>query len=880
MSSLNQLSALVSKITSICALSIVLISCGGSGGGSSGTTTPTTPGGTGGGSSAPEVINYNGPAPSSDEVQRYRNAIWSNIALASRCGGCHIQDGSATPTFARTDDVNLAYSQATSNNLIDISNPSNSRLATKVGEGHNCWLTNAGSCAAQMATWVSQFANVGGSTSFLGALNLQEPTLRTVGDSKQFPALADDGSGADFESTVYPLLNQYCGTCHSPDSALQQQPYLGGNSSDPNITDPADIAEDVNVSYEAARTRINLEDGSLDLDDALSRIIVRLRDEGHNCWGGSCATSSSAMHTAIQAFSNNLTPVSVNSDLVISRELNLETDGQAASGGGGRIETNVIAKWDFRDSASNPSTRTADDTSGVSPALTLNLIGNVEWLGAGGVRINDGKLQGSTTTSAKLYDRIIASGEYSIESWVVPLNVTQDGPARIVTYSGATDRRNFMLGQTTYDYDFHARSSTTDADGQPAVSTPMADEVLQATLQHVVATYSATDGRRIYVNGELVTADDPQGAGNFNSWDRNFALVVGDEVSNDSQWQGTVRLLAIHDRAISADDVQTNYDIGVGQKFYLLFYISDHIGIPRSYIVMEVEQFDDHGYLFNEPFFVSFEDGVTITDVPVQGMRIGVNGQEASSGQAYANVDTTITQAEVDANDGRQILSNVGTVIGVDQGPASDNFFLTFDLLGTANYVRVEATPTPQLPSPSTEEQSDIGVKTFDEINEALAGLTGISKVNANVASTFNTVKQQLPVNEDIQGFAAAQQMAVTQLAVLYCKELVDQESALGSSTYFPGFNFSATPTAAFSGAGRGQIISPLLDSLLANTTATDDQPTFASAEGELDGLITTLLGNCSADSCMPAGSTGTRVNSIVTATCASAFASGMMLIQ
>ncbi len=880
MLSLNQLSALASKIISICALTAILVACGGSGGGSSGTTTPTTPGGgTGGGSSAPEVINYNGPAPSSDEVQRYRNAIWSNIALASRCGGCHIDGGSATPTFARTDDINAAYAEAVNNNLINTSNPSNSRLATKVGEGHNCWLTNAGSCAAQMATWVSQFSNVGGDTSFLGALNLQEPTLRTVGDSKQFPALATDGGASSFANTVYPLLNQYCGGCHAPDSATQQQPYLGGNNSNSGVTDP----EDVTVSYEAARTRINLGDGARSVSDSLSRLIVRLRDERHQCWDSTrCVTD---MHSAIQAFSNGITPVSVDPALVVSRELNLDEDGQAASGGG-RVETNVIAKWDFRDNSSNPSTRTADDTSGVSPPLTLNLIGDVEWSGAaGGVRINDGKLQGSTTTSAKLYDRIIASGEYSIEAWVVPLNITQDGPARIVTYSGATDRRNFMLGQTTYDYDFQARSSVTDADGLPALSTPMADEVLQATLQHVVATYSATDGRRIYVNGELVTADDPEGPGNFNSWDRNFALVVGDEVSNDNQWQGTVRLLAIHDRAISEADIRTNFDIGVGQKFYLLFYISDHISIPRSYIVMEVEQFDSHSYLFNEPFFVSFEPGVTITDVPIQGIRIGINGQEASAGQAYANLDETITQAEVDANEGRQVLSDIGAVIGVDQGAERDNFFLTFDLLGSEQYVRVEATPTAQNPvADNDKNQWDIGIKTFDEINEALSGLTGISKTTPSIASTFDTVRQQLPIDEDIEGFSAAQQMAVTQLSVVYCKALVDQESALSSSSYFENFDFGATPTVALGGAGsvgRGQIISPLLDSLLANTVRTNDQPDIADTQSELDSLITTLLDNCDNNSCIPPGSSSTsRLNDIVTATCASAFASGMMLIQ
>lgn len=859
------------KLIAISVVALIVAACGGSSGGSSGGGTLT--GGSGsssGGSSSVDRINYAGPAPSSETVQQYRTEIWNNVALSSRCGGCHIDNGAGPIAFARTDDINLAYAAAISSNLIDTANPANSRLVTKVGEGHNCsWQTNVSSCVDDMTNWVAAFAGGPSDTSFLGALGLVEPTsLRDPGDSKQFPALADDGSATDFESTIYSLTSQYCVACHSENTALQQQPFIA--------------SQDVQVAYEAARSRINLEDGSVtSVGDALSRLIVRLRDEGHNCWGGSCATSANQMLTQIQAFSNALTPVAVDPSLVFSRAFSWN-EGQSASSGPGRVETNLIAKWEFKDGITNPSTRTADDRSGVTPLMPLTIFGNTEWLSSGGIRINSGKLQANTSTSGKLYDRITASGEYTVEAWVVPLNVTQDGPARIVSYSGATDSRNFTLGQTQYDYDFLARSSETDGNGQPVLSTPSADEVLQATLQHVVATYSATEGRSIYVNGELVTAADPEGAGNFNSWDRNFALVVGNEVSNDNQWQGTVRFLAIYDGVMSEADIQTNFDIGVGETFYLLFSIANHISIPSSYIVMQVEQFDNYGYLFSEPFFVTFDANATIADVPIEGIRIGINGQEAAVGQAFANIDTTITQAAVTAGEGRQVLSTIGTVIGVDQGSDSDEFFLTFERLGSEENVFVEATPTAAPRIASTDEQSDIGIKTFDEINEALAALTGISKTNADVVVTFESVKQQLPVDESIDGFASAQQMAVTQLAVKYCDVLVDQEAALdasGNNTggYFPGFDFGATPTAAFDTTGRDQIIAPLLDSLLANTVSSNDQPSFLVAEAELDDLITNLMGSCNADSC---SQNNDRVGDIAIAACAAAFGSGMMTIQ
>ena len=79
--------------------------------------------------------------------------------------------------------------------------------------------------------------------------------------------------------------------------------------------------------------------------------------------------------------------------------------------------------------------------------------------------------------------------------------------ARIVSYSAGPEARNFTLQQTLYDYDFRLRHTETGLNGDPTLSTPSADEVLQATLQHVVATYDPLEGRRIYVNGQLVGSD-------------------------------------------------------------------------------------------------------------------------------------------------------------------------------------------------------------------------------------------------------------------------------------------------------------------------------------------------------------------------------------
>ena len=205
--------------------------------------------------------------------------------------------------------------------------------------------------------------------------------------------------------------------------------------------------------------------------------------------------------------------------------------------------------------------------------------------------------------------------------------------------------RNFTLGQTLYNYDFSNRSSTADANGSPALSTADADEDLQATLQHVVTTFDPVNGRSIYVNGVFTDDLDPVGGGTLADWDDTFALVLGNEVSGDRQWQGTLRMVAIHNRVLTAEQIQQNFAVGVGEKFFLLFFIGDLVNMPDAYIVFEVSQFDSYSYLFNQPFLVSLDPNAQPGSIPIQGMRIGINGLEATVGQAYANLDTSITDS-------------------------------------------------------------------------------------------------------------------------------------------------------------------------------------------------------------------------------------------
>jgi hypothetical protein len=813
----------------VCALALA-IGLSGCGGGAETTENPIT------GVTPPSV--YSGPPPATEDVQAFKLNLWDNIQASNRCGGCHTDSVGQAPLFARHDDINLAYEAA--NAQVNLTQPSESRLVERVGEAHNCWLSDNQACADIMTTWIEGWA--GAAATGGRQIVLEAPASSEPGSSKNYA----NASEANFASLVHgPILTTYCAGCHSSQASTSQQPYFA--------------EADVGVAYEAAKPRMDLN------VPADSRFVIRLGSEFHNCWDDNCAAAAAEMQAAIQAFADTVPITALDTALVNSKALRI-VDGTVASGGN-RYEGAQIALWEFKTGQGS----TAFDTSGIDPAINLTLSGAYEWFGGWGITINDGKAQGSTAASKKLHDLIRATGEYSIEAWVVPANVTQE-MARIVSYSGGDDARNFTLQQTLYDYNFRHRSSETDLNGDPPLSTPSAEEILQASLQHVVATYDAVEGRRIYVNGALVTEADPVPSGSLVDWQDTFALVLGNEADGQGLWQGTFRLVAIHNRVLTPEQIVQNFDVGVGEKFFLLFSIEDIIAVPSAYILFEVAQYDSYGYLFTRPHFLTLDSAQQPEGIPLQGLRIGINGAEAEVGQAYANMDQTLS-ATLFGELG-QPLADIGAVVPLERGPQDDEFFLTFDLLGSASYVRTQEPPL-VITQTDLPVATRIGVRTFDEINATMAAVTTVDPKQADVDMTYQSLRQSLPTIESPEAFLASHQVAIAQLAIEYCNALVDDPAL--SAAYFPGFNFGQAPATAFAGANRDLVIDPLIDNVMGLGIQT--QPDFTDVRNELgyvatdgsrpENLVDRLVAGGSADT--PAVAKGV---------CAAVLGSAIALVQ
>jgi Concanavalin A-like lectin/glucanases superfamily len=826
----------VTRITGLAAFAaaIALSACGGAG---APTTTNPPP------SQTVQADAYTGPPAATADVTAFQVNFWNNVRVQNRCGQCHNSTSPAQmPNFARSDDVNLAYAQA--NTVVNLATPSTSLIVTKVAGGHNCWLADSGACGQILTTWIANWAGASGASSAT-TVQLQAPPDQAVGQSLNFPA-----DSTDFATTVWPITHANCVRCHATtaDPSVEQSPY----HADPSLA----------VAYPAAIPKIDFTGcagsggSNAGTCGTNSRLYQRLLTDNHNCWT-TCAADAATMLAAIQRFAGMLSPANIDPSLVVSKALSL-TQGTIASGAS-RYDADTIAKYEFQSVVNN----TTFDTSGIDPSADLTISGNVTLAGGWGINVGaGGKAQATTQASKKIFSFIQATGEFSVEAWVAPALVAVD-KSYMVSYSGGDTTRNFTLGQTNQDYDFMMRASTTALTGLPQLQTPDAAMALQASLQHVVLTYDAVNGRQIYVNGVAAGPPDAQKGGTISNWDSTFALVLGNEVSGDRSWQGLIKFVAIHSRAMTAAQVMQNFNAGVGERYYVLFNVSDVTAVSQAYVMFTVSQYDSFAYLFDSPTFVSLDANAAPNNIPVQGIRIGINGTVPQVGQAYIPLNTTITSSNY-TFPGGAVLSNIGTVIGLQSGPTIDQFFLTFDKLGSHTNVVVEAVPSAPAPAPGPVV-ADIGIKTFAQINSTLSALTGVPVSDPNVSATYLAVQQQLPPTPTLEGFSSANQVGVAQLAIQYCNVMVNNPSYL--SQVLPGVTINGSTYPGSTSAVTTALANRVLGSGL------HSQPAASTVTTELG----TLIGNlCTTTAC----TTTARAQAVTAAACATAFGSADMLIN
>ena len=146
----------------------------------------------------------------------------------------------------------------------------------------------------------------------------------------------------------------------------------------------------------------------------------------------------------------------------------------------------------------------------------------------------------------------------TIEAWVTPARVNQSGPARIVTYSRNGSERHFTLGQDGNRYDVRFRTQQTNKNGIPSLRTPSGEVNLDPT--HLVYTRNAAGQARLYIDGHL--SNEKQVKGDLGPWRDTYQLAIANEIGGQRIWLGSYHLVALYDRALSPEAINTHFAAG------------------------------------------------------------------------------------------------------------------------------------------------------------------------------------------------------------------------------------------------------------------------------------------------------------------------------
>lgn len=242
----------------------------------------------------------------------------------------------------------------------------------------------------------------------------------------------------------------------------------------------------------------------------------------------------------------------------ISNQPNAASNLQAQRDAETRVTSGLVAFYEFKEG----SGREVHDTSGVAPevGLKINDGKRIKWLkDTNGIEfVEDGGLIRSKKIPDKIFNGLTASDGFTLEAWVLPKDIVQGGPVRIVSMSDGTSPKkvNFHLGQQGSAGSFRVRTICSFFNWENAP-----DAFSEGSgPTHLVATY---DGFRhqMYSNGNLLdTVESIEG--HFGNWNPDYPLLIGNEVSLDRQYLGKIFLIAIYDRPLIHEEIIRNLESG------------------------------------------------------------------------------------------------------------------------------------------------------------------------------------------------------------------------------------------------------------------------------------------------------------------------------
>jgi len=224
---------------------------------------------------------------------------------------------------------------------------------------------------------------------------------------------------------------------------------------------------------------------------------------------------------------------------------------------GGRVDDDVEYLYDFRGGSGD----VIEDSLGNGPDLLVEDDGAIKW-DADGLVVASPTLIQSVEGPTRVHNECTQSSGLSVEAWITPSNISQDGPARIVSYSESLVSQNFLLAQDGAKVMGGVRVATGSMMGDPDLR-PYANAVATRPM-HLVMVHRDNGDRLLYVDGRRQYFNSA--VQDFRNWAPNVPLKLAGEVTVGgapaAHWLGTYHLVSIYCRGLSQTEVARNFAAG------------------------------------------------------------------------------------------------------------------------------------------------------------------------------------------------------------------------------------------------------------------------------------------------------------------------------
>ncbi len=319
---------------------------------------------------------------------------------------------------------------------------------------------------------------------------------------------------------------------------------------------------------------------------------------------------------------------------------------------------------------------TVYDVSGTGQPLNLTIPDSaaVTWNTSGSLKINAATLIASSTAATKVSNALKVSNAVTIEAWIQPGNTTQTGPARILTLSQDANLRNLTLGQEETSYIGRLRTTKTNTNGKPQISSPAG--TLNTSLMHVVYSRDTSGTITLYQNG--IKQKQKTIGGNFSNWDSAYRLALGNELNGGRPWLGTFHQLAIYDRAFSITEVSQAYAAGSNASIKTTTSPATTSNVDSAPVAANDNAIANYGFVYITP--LNNDSGLNNTPVTLSVINGPSRGQVQvlanntlmySTNSALAGTDS-LTYRVIDA-DGDMATATVSIKIGCSTCTSASN---------------------------------------------------------------------------------------------------------------------------------------------------------------------------------------------------------------